>query len=143
MPSRQPCRKSPDGVRKLAGSQSDTGAIRRDETFNVQRTTSNVQGRKGAVASQVPAAPFAQITNGLVGKSVQLSGGHVPLELLVPCGGGELGEPVAESQKLLAGKLADGSFDLLHGVYFWRIIHAVFRASPEAVNHSTSQPSKK
>src|SRR6266699_3620350 len=71
-------------------------------------------------ASQVSAAPLAQITDGLVCKGVQMSGGNILLELLVPRRGVELGKPVAESQKLLAGKLADGGFDLVNGAHVWR-----------------------
>jgi hypothetical protein len=77
-------------------------------------------------ASQVPTAPLAQITEGLICKSVQIPGGNVLLKLLIPRRGIELGEPVAESQKLLAGKLANGSFDFVDGTHVRKIRRSGF-----------------
>src|ERR1700679_1816231 len=68
-----------------------------------------------------PGASLTQITDGLVCKGVQMSGGNVLLKLFVPRGGIKLGEQVAESQKLLAGKPADGRFDLVNGTHAARI----------------------
>ncbi len=57
-----------------------------------------------------------------------MSGGDVPLELLVPRRSVELRKPVAEGQKLLAGELADGGFDLVDGAHVGTVNQAGFRA---------------
>ena len=61
-----------------------------------------------------------------------MPGGNVLLELLVPRCRVELREPIAESQKLLTGELADGGFDLVNGAHIWRINRSVLWASAEA-----------
>lgn len=84
--------------------------------------------------SQVPAPALAQITDGLVSKGVQMSGGNVLIELLVPRGGVELGKPVAKSQEILPGELADCGFDLVDGAHVGRINRSDFGASADLSN---------
>jgi hypothetical protein len=56
-----------------------------------------------------------------------MSGGNVLVKLFVPDCSVELGEPVAESQKVPARKLADGRFDLVNGTHIQSIIHLRFQ----------------
>lgn len=79
-------------------------------------------------ASQVPATALAQITDGFVRKSVQMSGSDILLKLFIPNCGVELREPVAESQKLPARKLADRCFDLVNGTHVPSINHLGFQS---------------
>ncbi len=83
-------------------------------------------------ASQVARTSLAQITEGPVGQCVQMSGRNVLLKLSVRRGGIKLGEPVAESQKLLTGKFADGGFNLADGTHARRIIQHGLRGKPPA-----------
>ena len=50
-----------------------------------------------------------------------MSGGHIGLKLLVPCGGVKLRKPVTEEGKLLTGELVNSGFDLLNTAHANRI----------------------
>ena len=72
-----------------------------------------------------------------------MSGGDILLELLVPCGGVELGEPITEGQQLLAGKLADRGFDLADGAHAGTINGSDYRASAEDKTVRKTRPETK
>lgn len=63
------------------------------------------------------AAAFSQIANCLIREGVEVAGGYVRCELLVPCLGIELREPITKGRKLLAGELADSGLYLSNGAH--------------------------
>jgi hypothetical protein len=87
-------------------------------------------GSRGA--SQIRAAPFPQVTDGLIRESIETTGGDILLELLVPRGGIEAEKPIAKRGQIVARELLDGILDVKNGAHVWRIPLMNFRASAEA-----------
>ena len=80
-------------------------------------------------ASQIPATSFAQIADGFICKSVRVSRRNISLELLVPRGGIELGEPIPKGGKFLAGETTDGDFDFMNGAHARKMSRIGFEAN--------------
>lgn len=86
-------------------------------------------GSRGA--SQIRAAPFAQVADGLIGEGAKMAGGDIRLELLVPRGGVEAEKPIAERGQIVARELLDGVLNVKNGAHVGRISLVDFRASAE------------
>ena len=78
--------------------------------------------------------PFAQVTDGLVGESVEATSRDILLELFVPSGGVEAQKPIAERGQIAARELLDGVLNVKNGAHAGRIPLADFRASAATLN---------
>jgi len=64
--------------------------------------------------SPIGAAALPQIVQGFVGQRIEMARGDIFLNLAVPGGSVQLGEPRPKCGKFLRGKLANGILDLFN-----------------------------
>ena len=69
---------------------------------------------------QVRAVPFAQVTDCLVGESVEAASRDILFELFVPGGGVEAEKPIAERGQIAAREPLDGVLNVKNGAHAGR-----------------------
>jgi len=85
--------------------------------------------------SPIGAAALPQIVQGFVGQRIETTRGDIFLNLAVPCGSVQLGDPRPKCGEFLRGKPANGILDLFNRAHATKLTSPGRSAQPPVVTH--------